>query len=99
MPWATLSLAVLLIHPDKDLVISEGQHRATARALQVHDHPGVVLQPQIAAAGRAEAGLAGALRVSACKIGNAGQLVNRAGSADFLKPATRTRNSADHFDR
>src|SRR5262245_11146495 len=76
-----------------------GQHRAVARALQVHDHAGTVLQPQVAAAGMAKAGLAGAFRVSAEEIGNAGKLVNRAGSADFLNPATGTGNSADHFER
>src|SRR5215469_3029182 len=89
----------LLSHPNEDLVFSEGQHRAGTRAFQVHDHARAVLQPQIAAARRAETGLAGALRVSARKIGDAGELVDGAGSADFLKTATGARNSADHFKR
>ena len=42
--------ALLLARPNEDLVLSERQHRAAARALQVHDHAGVVFQPQIAAA-------------------------------------------------
>src|SRR5262249_55917009 len=92
------SLAGLLSHPDKDLVFAKRQHGAAARSLQVHDHPGAVLQPQIAAAGRAETGLAGALRISGREIGNASELVDRAGRGDFVNPATRARNSADHFE-
>src|SRR5215469_15576621 len=64
----------------------------------MHDHARAVLQPQIAAARRAETGLAGALRVSARKIGDTGELVDGAGSADFLKTATGARNSAYHFE-
>jgi len=89
----------LLSHPNYDLVFSEGQHRAGARAFQVHNHAGVVLQPQIAAARRAETGFAGALRVSARKIADADELVDGAGGADFLNPATGAHDAAEDFER
>src|SRR6516225_6197786 len=38
------------------------------------------------------------LRVSARKIGNAGELINGARSGNFFNPAAGTRNSADHFE-
>src|SRR5262245_33196422 len=76
-PWAC-AMNRLLSHSDKDLVFSEGQHRAATRPLQVHDHAGAVLQPQIAAARGAQTGLAGTLSISARKIGNAGELVDGA---------------------
>ena len=88
----------LLSHSNEDLVFSEGQHRAATRALQMHGHAGAVLQPQIAAARSAQTGFARALRVSARKIGDAGELVDRAGRADFRNPATGARNSAQHFE-
>src|SRR5215470_1173331 len=84
----------LLTHSNDDLLFSEGQHCAAARALQMHDHAGVVFQPQIAAARRGETGLAGALCISARKIGDARELIDGARSADFLNPATGTRNRA-----
>src|SRR5215813_4496551 len=93
-----MALMPLLSHPDKDLVFSEGQHCAAARSLHVHDHAGVILQPQIAGARRVQTGLAGALRVSARKIGNAGEFVDGAGSGDFVNSAARARNSAEHFE-
>src|SRR5262249_23689555 len=78
LPKDASSLAVprlrLLTHANEDLVFAEGQHRARARALQMHDHAGTVLEPQIAVARRAEPGLARALRVSATKIANIGEL-------------------------
>jgi hypothetical protein len=89
----------LLSYPDKDLVFSKGQHRAGTRTFQMHDHAGAVLRPQIAAAWGAETGFAGALRLSAREIGDAGELIDRAGSSDFLKPATGTRNGANDFKR
>src|SRR5262249_46449407 len=64
------------------------------RTLQTHDHTGVVFQPQIAAARRAETGLAGALCISAWKIGDAGELIDGSGSADLLNAATGARNRA-----
>src|SRR5262249_28341221 len=82
------SFAVLLSHPNKDLVLAKGQHRAATRARPMHDHAGAVFEPQIAAAGRAETSLAGALRVSARKIGDAGELVDGAGRSDFLSSLT-----------
>jgi hypothetical protein len=75
-----------------------GQHYAAARALQMHDHAGVVFRPQIAAARRAETGLASALRVSARKVANARELIDGAGSADFLNAATGARNRADKLE-
>src|SRR5215469_7795271 len=98
-PHISTTRCRLLSHSDEDLVFAEGQHRAGACALQMHDHAGAVLQPQIAAARRAETGLAGALRVSARKIGNAGELVDGAGSGDFVNSATGASNCAEHFER
>src|SRR5215831_13501615 len=97
-PHISTTRCRLLSHSDEDLVFAEGQHRAGACALQMHDHAGAVLQPQIAAARRAEPGLAGALRVPAREIGDAGELVDGARSADLLDPAAGARDSAEHFE-
>jgi len=64
----------------------------------MHDHAGVVFQPQIAAARRAETGLAGALRISARKIVDPRELIHGPRSADFLYPATGARNRAYKFE-
>jgi hypothetical protein len=61
----------------------------------MHDHAGIVLEPQIAAARRAEASLARALRVSAGKIADIGELVDKAGRADFLNAAAWARDGTD----
>src|SRR5262249_27895610 len=86
-------------HPDKDLVFSKGQHRAATRSLQVQDHTGTVLQPQMPVPRGAQAGFAGALRVPAWKIRDAGELTDGAGRADFLDPATAACNGTEHFER
>src|SRR5215469_5434449 len=65
----------------------------------MHDHAGTVLKPQIAAARRAETGVARALRVSATKIANTGELVDRTGRADFLNPAAWARDGPDKSER
>ena len=88
-----------LSHPDKDLVAAEGQHRPGARALQVHDHAGAVLQPQIATARGAQTRRAGALRVSPAKIGDIVELIDRARGTNFFNPTTGARDSADQFER
>src|SRR5262249_411022 len=88
----------LLGHPYDDLVFSEGQHRAGARAFQVHITPASFSTHKSLLPDELRPALAGALRVSARNIGDAGELVDRARGADFLDPATRAHNRAEHFE-
>lgn len=88
-----------LRHPNKYLLLSEGEHRAALCALQVHDDAGAVLQSQITAPRAAKTGLTGALRVSPGKIGDTGKLVYRARCRDFRHPAAGAGDGSDNFER
>ena len=89
----------LLSHPNDDLVYPEGQHHAGTRAFQMHDHAGVVLQTTNRCCPTGSNRLCGALRVPTGKIGDAGELVDGAGGADFPNPADRAHNTAKHLCR